>query len=347
MIGEGTMAMTPDMITQMWDRTRLAVQTAFVLCPFLLTCITGVAPAQSWKHGGRNYKDDYITGIKKVRTYAADTREREMQAAIRTDIVTALWKLQEHENALRYSEATMSFIDNPQNFPHVSAWLKSDIMRTKGYILAELSRYDEARGAATAARKWAAEFRQTSEPKGWGDRVVKEADELTAFIETHQANKRTIDDALRTGADAERRGDLRGALAIYLQTLERCGGEYYVSLPEIWNRAIDNALRVSPPPLIPEQARKHAIFGQTAVKRAKQPSDFASAREEYYSALKLAPWWADVWINLSAVHEELGQYRTAAQDLQFYLRAAPNAPDRATVQSKSYELDYMARQYTK
>jgi regulator of sirC expression with transglutaminase-like and TPR domain len=51
-------------------------------------------------------------------------------------------------------------------------------------------------------------------------------------------------------------------------------------------------------------------------------------RREYANALADAPWWADVWFNLAKVDEQLGNGADVRRDLAWYLRAAPDAPDR-------------------
>lgn len=155
-------------------------------------------------------------------------------------------------------------------------------------------------------------------------------------------DKRLIADAERQGTQAEQQGNWRVALDIYVKSLVRIAPR---ELPAaLSQRAIAAAAKMTPPPPIPEEARKHAVFAQTASKQAKNKAEFDTAREYYTRALALAPWWADAWVTLSAVHEQLGTFDLAATDLENYLRAAPGAPDRDEVQNKIYELQFKAQQ---
>ncbi len=109
-------------------------------------------------------------------------------------------------------------------------------------------------------------------------------------------SSRQADDVLARGAEAEQRGDFAAALSIYTEALQK---------------------RVTRFDAVPD-----------VVDRAKVRADLAVARREYANALALAPWWADVWFNLAKVDEQLGSTADVRRDLTWYLRAAPDAPDR-------------------
>jgi hypothetical protein len=142
-----------------------------------------------------------------------------------------------------------------------------------------------------------------------------------------------VDEALASGSAAEERGEFADALNIYTNTLQK-----YVTrleaIPDVVDRAIDVAIRMRPAPVIPESAQKHASVAVEAIKDAKTKTDFAIARREYANALVQAPWWADAWMNLSLVDEQVGSSADVRRDLTWYLRAAPSAPDRASVEGK-------------
>jgi tetratricopeptide (TPR) repeat protein len=141
------------------------------------------------------------------------------------------------------------------------------------------------------------------------------------------------DDALTRGSAAEERGDLAGALAIYTETLRK-----YVtrmgSIPDVVDRAIDVSLRMRPPPAIPDSASKHANDAVAAINNAKSKADFAVARRAYADALADAPWWPDAWYNLAKLDGAIGNADDERQDLTWYLRAAPDAPDAAQVRQQ-------------
>ena len=77
-----------------------------------------------------------------------------------------------------------------------------------------------------------------------------------------------------------------------------------------------------------------ADFALVKIKAARTRDDLMAARLDYLSALAIAPWWADAWFNLAVLNEQIGAPTAAAQDLKFYLRSAPEAADRQTIEQK-------------
>jgi hypothetical protein len=142
-----------------------------------------------------------------------------------------------------------------------------------------------------------------------------------------------VDDTLASGSAAEERGDLAGALKIYTSALQK-----YVTrmneIPDVVDRAIDIAIKMRPTPAIPEDARRHAAAAADRINQVRIKADFAVARRDYADALAVAPWWADVWVNVSIVDEQLGNPADVRRDLVWYLRANPDAPDQAEVRRK-------------
>jgi ankyrin repeat protein len=104
---------------------------------------------------------------------------------------------------------------------------------------------------------------------------------------------------------------------------------------------------VSPPPAIPAEAEKHMNRGLTAFKVAKSNKDYEEARAEFEKAANLAPWWADPYRNLGLVWDKLRDsyppngYKYAIDNLQFYLKVKPDAPDAAAVRQKIDEIGYL------
>jgi hypothetical protein len=142
-----------------------------------------------------------------------------------------------------------------------------------------------------------------------------------------------VSDALLRGKAAEERGDPVAALTIYTATLQK-----YVTrldtVSDVVDRAIDVAIRMHPPPSIPESARAHAASAVSAIRNAKTQEDFAVSRREYQSALAEAPWWSDAWFNLAKLDGQIGTSVDVRRDLTRYLRARPDAPDRAEIQKQ-------------
>jgi hypothetical protein len=152
------------------------------------------------------------------------------------------------------------------------------------------------------------------------------------------APAKAIDEAMARGAAAEQSGDLKGALAIYVEILQKYATSDFGPVSNTIERAIDVALKIKPRPPIPPEATQHAETAVAKIKSAKTREDLDVARLEYKNAVAIAPWWGDAWFNLAALDEHLDAKAAAASDLGFYLRASPNAPDAASVQSKIDQL---------
>jgi tetratricopeptide (TPR) repeat protein len=136
---------------------------------------------------------------------------------------------------------------------------------------------------------------------------------------------------------AERNGDYRKAFQLYLETSAKQGLD-----SDIKKRLMKLYPQIDPPPAIPEEARKRAVFGMTAVKEAKDSKGLDRAAEEYRKAIQLAPWWADLYYNLAMVQEQRSSFREAAETFKLYLAASPKDPQAQLIQNKIYELEYKA-----
>lgn len=151
---------------------------------------------------------------------------------------------------------------------------------------------------------------------------------------------------LESEADlAVRDGDWRLAVADYANAL----GELPLTTPsEIVQRLRDSAisanLHLNQPLPIPAAAEQQEVFGKSAAETANNNSNLFDAIRFFKHATRIAPWWPDGYYNLAVVLEKAKMYGTAADALQWYLRAAPNAPDAANVKLKIYNLQYQQSQ---
>jgi tetratricopeptide (TPR) repeat protein len=136
---------------------------------------------------------------------------------------------------------------------------------------------------------------------------------------------------------AEKNGDYRKAFQLYLETSAKQGLD-----SDVKKRLMKLYPQIDPPPAIPEEARKRAVFGMTAVKEAKDSKGLDRAAEEYRKAIQLAPWWADLYYNLAMVQEQRSSFREAAETFKLYLAASPKDPQAQLIQNKIYELEYKA-----
>lgn len=91
-------------------------------------------------------------------------------------------------------------------------------------------------------------------------------------------------------------------------------------------------------PVIPEEARRHAVRAQALIK-AKQSAGFAQAVTELSSAMLLAPWWADGYYNLGLMREGAEDFTGAIRSLRLSLLAEPHSRDSGAIQNKIYQLE--------
>lgn len=137
-------------------------------------------------------------------------------------------------------------------------------------------------------------------------------------------------------------GRLDEALGIYMKLLEK---------EETWEGGLGGSalkviLKMKSPPPIPEEANKHFIYGNTALKNAKTPEDAEVALVEYYLALKFAPWVAEYFWNISLAHEQKEEYLEAEKVLQLYTIAATKNLDPQQIkdiEEKRFQLEYKAK----
>ncbi len=121
-------------------------------------------------------------------------------------------------------------------------------------------------------------------------------------------------------------------------------GSGYVRLPSqdaAVAAAFDEAVkyyRSQPtPPQLPEDARRHKIQAETAVRQKR----YMDAIRSYDDALRIAPWWPDGYYNRALLSAEEGVYREAIGDMKKYLQLEPTATDARTAQDKIYEWEGM------
>ena len=100
-------------------------------------------------------------------------------------------------------------------------------------------------------------------------------------------------------------------------------------------------------PAIPEDARKHLARGAAAFSLAKSSQGYQPAIDEFQQAANSAPWWPDPYYNLAQTMEQSGDANGAVTNYQYYLLAAPNAPDAEKVRTELYKVQYLAEQKQK
>jgi hypothetical protein len=97
--------------------------------------------------------------------------------------------------------------------------------------------------------------------------------------------------------------------------------------------------KVTTPPAIPEEARKHFVMGTTLFADAKSPADFVQVENEFKQAADLAPQWPEARYNLALAKEAAGDYSGAMDDLKLYQQFKLSETEARTVQDKIYALE--------
>jgi len=149
--------------------------------------------------------------------------------------------------------------------------------------------------------------------------------------------------ALQKANEAEQQGQRTEAFHHYM-TAVNSGDSFQLATLE---KIIVLYQKLDSPPPISEEARKHAAFASFAVKEAKDNNGYQRALAEYHRAIRLAPWWPDLYVNSALLFEQMGDYQAAFNLLKIYFVAAPDAPDREQLQTKLYELEFKAQQAKK
>lgn len=139
-------------------------------------------------------------------------------------------------------------------------------------------------------------------------------------------------------AQLERDGRLREAFDAYVGAFQT-GPSDTAKAIELRMKVIALALKLNPPPEIPEEARKHAAYAVAALDE-KSDSGMKEATREFLKATQLAPWWPRAYFNLAILQEKQGDIKGAAENLSFYLAAAPGASDADAVKSQLFKLQY-------
>jgi tetratricopeptide (TPR) repeat protein len=109
-------------------------------------------------------------------------------------------------------------------------------------------------------------------------------------------------------------------------------------------KIIRSALKLTPKPAVPKEAKSFMLRGEAAVETAKTPDDFVVAAAEFQKAVNVAPWFADAYYNLGMVQEKAKQFGQAVKSLRWYLLAAPKASDAEKVENLITKLEFWEEQ---
>jgi tetratricopeptide (TPR) repeat protein len=99
------------------------------------------------------------------------------------------------------------------------------------------------------------------------------------------------------------------------------------------------AVTIKPAPVIPEEARRSFVRGNTAFGEAKSQDDYARAVQRYEEALVIAPWCGGAYYNLAKAQEMRQEYSRAIQSMKLFVLTGPSADDVRKAQNYSYALE--------
>ena len=108
-------------------------------------------------------------------------------------------------------------------------------------------------------------------------------------------------------------------------------------------RIIKLAQEIKPPPAVPEEARRHFVEGTAIAKSAQNAPQQVLAVQSFQEALKVAPWWGDVYYNLAVAQELAGQFDSAQDALKLYILTNPGEKEAREAQDRIYAINAKKR----
>lgn len=171
----------------------------------------------------------------------------------------------------------------------------------------------------------------------WGERLKKAISERNALI--RQGAIQLVGKTEGWGAEemkgveAEAAGRIREAVSHYISAI-RNAARWSEEDRRIREKVISIIVKLDPPPVIPDEAKRRAASGGRAFKWAVSREDIDKAAKEFFSALDEAPWWAEMYFNLAVTFETAGRYGSALESYNWYLLSNPGASDSAYVQKR-------------
>lgn len=98
------------------------------------------------------------------------------------------------------------------------------------------------------------------------------------------------------------------------------------------------AAKITPPPELPEEARRHTVRGELMMKM----NELDSARAEFSEAVRIAPHIPRVYYNAALVNAQMGRFAEAIGLMNVYLQAAPQAEDARSARDEIIKWELLA-----
>lgn len=111
---------------------------------------------------------------------------------------------------------------------------------------------------------------------------------------------------------------------------------------ELREKVIKYAQTMKQKPTAPEEFERQMARGSAYLKKATDNEGFNKAVDTFKSALALAPWEAEGYVELATAQEKAGLFAEAIQNLNFALLADPNAKNAREIRNHIYELEVYA-----
>ncbi|OGV57446.1 MAG: hypothetical protein A2283_00040 [Lentisphaerae bacterium RIFOXYA12_FULL_48_11] len=125
--------------------------------------------------------------------------------------------------------------------------------------------------------------------------------------------------------------DAEATLKQYVADLQRGPDDYGLR-----EKIVNLARGMNPPPAVPEEARRHAVMGQTFLKDPQKFEDFRDAAAEFKSALLIAPWWLDLYLKLAVALKGAEQHEEAIRALKLYVATTSDEGKAREAQNEIY-----------
>jgi tetratricopeptide (TPR) repeat protein len=111
---------------------------------------------------------------------------------------------------------------------------------------------------------------------------------------------------------------------------------------ELREKVIKYAQSMKQKPPVPEEFERQMARGGAYVKKATDKDGFMKAIDTFNSAIALAPWVAEGYVELAEAQEKAGFYAEAIQSLNFALLADPGGKNNRELRNRVYELEVFA-----
>jgi tetratricopeptide (TPR) repeat protein len=140
---------------------------------------------------------------------------------------------------------------------------------------------------------------------------------------------------LAAGDQAAQEGRATEALAHYVAALPMAEGIGGAAEENLRVKIVRYAAAMPQPPALPEKAREHLVRASYMLKKG---DDVGQVEQEMAAAVRLAPWWAEGYLNLGQLQAQQKNYLEAERNLKLFIAAAPNDPRAQAAQTKIYEI---------